>query len=72
MKEKFLIMIPILGIIIVAVMLIMLFLNHYGEYEYTSFDNKTGTAYFCITLYGRSYCQSNNETINVIRYKKLK
>lgn len=51
--------------------LVLVFIDQYGEFEYTTGSGENGTASFCTVSYGQARCRTDDgTTIMVERYTK--
>lgn len=66
----FLVLLSVISVSIVAVVLVII--DQYGEFEYTTSTGEIGTATFCTVSYGQSRCRTDDgTTIMVESYKKM-
>lgn len=58
-------------IVVFFVGFVLVFIDQYGEFEYTTGSGENGTASFCIVSYGQARCMTDDgTTIIVERYTK--
>lgn len=58
-------------IAVLFVGLVLVFIDQYGEFEYTTGTGENGIASFCTVSYGQARCRTDDDTIIMVeRYTK--